>query len=188
MGEFATDQYWLPLSSGAAQLFEPFLQNGLLTGRDAREHNTHSHIGELKHNFSACCKCCIGARDSDHNLCALWRRIDHVQKTSPGAQVAGPGAQLCFACDFGYLSIRDDGIAWDTTPLGVHSSPPSSGSKYGWSLRHDSVALSLTCYCTFPTSPSHLAKAGGFVLSSRLPFSLLAHDPESEYSGNPNFA
>src|SRR5205807_10110861 len=83
MGEFATDQYWLPLSSGAAQLFEPFLQNGLLTGRDAREHNTHSHIGELKHNFSACCKCCIGARDSDHNLCALWRRIDHVRKHPP---------------------------------------------------------------------------------------------------------
>jgi len=116
-------------SSAATQLFEPIFQNGLLAGRDACEHNPHSGIGELKDDFSACCKCGICARDSDHNLCALWRRIDHVQKASPGAQVAGPGAKLCFARDFRYFGICNDGIAWSTTALGAHSSPPSLVAK-----------------------------------------------------------
>src|SRR6266446_8245622 len=86
-------------SSAATQLFEPFFQNGLLAGRDAGEHNPHSHIGEQKHDFSACCKCGICARDSDHNLCALWRRIAHVQKASPALK------SLVLALSFVSLAI-----------------------------------------------------------------------------------
>jgi len=80
-----------PPSSAATQLCEPFFQNGLLTGRDVRKHNAPFPCwGTGNTTFSARRKSGIRVRDSDGNLCAFWRRIQHVQEASPHAQVAGP--------------------------------------------------------------------------------------------------
>src|SRR5258706_6806461 len=130
MRSFAALLNWLfPLSFAATQLFEPLLQNYLLICVDARKHHPHSHIGEQKYHSSQRSGCRVCVRDSDPNLRAFWRRIQHVEKASADTQIAGPCAQFCVGYDFGYFSICDNRIAWGTTALGIHALPPSLVAK-----------------------------------------------------------
>src|SRR5690349_11166143 len=120
----ATSLASLPLSS-AAQLGEPFFENGLLARRNAREHDAHTHVGEDEHHSAARCEGGFTVRDSDNNLCAFRRRNWHVQEASAETQVAGLGGKLCFARDFGDFGFSNNGIPRRTAALRSHSLPSS---------------------------------------------------------------
>src|SRR6266403_1459547 len=67
---------------------------------------------------------CFRARFSPESPC-LRARDSACRGSIRRRSVGGLCGSFCCGFDFDYFSIRDNGIAWSTTALGIHSLPPS---------------------------------------------------------------
>ena len=113
----------------ALPLRKPTLQNGQLVRLDARESDAHPRPGNDRHDTTQRSEGSVSLRDSDLKLFACWRRVPGVNEAPADAKFAGLAGTLRIRGHIGHFGIRNEQIAWPTTPFTVH--------LYHFASRHD---------------------------------------------------